>query len=262
MVEFLDSPHLPLPMIMSLLISSASRGDCRRRVGLVAGTPDETAGGSAFSNVGLDDDSPAAAAAAAGGGSGDEGSSVPRPAAPSTPVAVLSRDVWFPSLRRLRVVAEDVAGGSCVVMVATGEEYGHRRRVEQLLAIVNDDLGWNMSNDAPGEEEKIFIFVSKAKQAIGCLVVERVEQAFRVVGEQGDECSTQPEPAVMGISRIWVHEEHRRTGVATKLLDAARAHFVYGYPVRKSECAFTQPTRDGHSLASQYFGLKQFLVYK
>jgi hypothetical protein len=28
MVEFLDSPHLPLPMIMSLLISSASRGDC------------------------------------------------------------------------------------------------------------------------------------------------------------------------------------------------------------------------------------------
>lgn len=59
------------------------------------------------------------------------------------------------SLRRLRVVAEDVAGGSCVVMVATGEEYGHRRRVEQLLAIVNDDLGWNMSNDAPGEEEKV-----------------------------------------------------------------------------------------------------------
>ena len=50
--------------------------------------------------------------------------------------------------------------------------------------------------------------------------------------------------------------------MATKLLDAARAHFVYGYPVRKSECAFTQPTRDGHSLASQYFGLKQFLVYK
>jgi hypothetical protein len=70
----------------------------RRRVGLVAGTPEEAADGPAFSNVGLDDGPPpAAAAAAGGGGSGDEGSSVPpRPTAPSTPVAVLSRDVWFP----------------------------------------------------------------------------------------------------------------------------------------------------------------------
>ncbi len=71
--------------------------------------------------------------------------------------------------------------------------------------------------------EQIFIFVSKAKQAIGCLVVERVEQAFRVVGEQGDECSTQPEPAVMGISRIWVRR-HRHCVQRCHALTRSHAH--------------------------------------
>ena len=35
-------------------------------------------------------------------------------------------------------------------------------------------------------------------------------------------CSTIPQRARLGVSRIWVHPQHRRMAVATRLLDAAR----------------------------------------
>lgn len=35
-------------------------------------------------------------------------------------------------------------------------------------------------------------------------------------------CHSEPEPAAVGISRIWVFGQQRRSGVATKLLDAVR----------------------------------------
>jgi len=193
-----------------------------------------------------------------------EGEAAP-PLSPSHVLATLrKRGVWMPSLKKLRVVAEDSSTEGHIVLFEGGRQHNHSKRLEQLLALVNDELAWN-ANAHTGineEEEKIFIFLSKTRQAVGCLVAERIEQAFRVISDQGDECSTEPEPAVLGISRIWVHEGHRREGIATKLLDAARAHFIYGYAVPKSECAFTQPTRDGHLLASQYFQTKRFLVYK
>ena len=35
-------------------------------------------------------------------------------------------------------------------------------------------------------------------------------------------CSTHPERARVGISRIWVHASHRRKKIATQLLDCVR----------------------------------------
>ena len=34
--------------------------------------------------------------------------------------------------------------------------------------------------------------------------------------------SEEAEPALMGVNRVWVCHAHRRKGIATKLLDAAR----------------------------------------
>lgn len=36
-------------------------------------------------------------------------------------------------------------------------------------------------------------------------------------------CTDRPHPSVCGISRIWVHAEHRRSGVATRLMEAVRS---------------------------------------
>ncbi|KAJ4463088.1 putative N-acetyltransferase ESCO1 [Paratrimastix pyriformis] len=70
----------------------------------------------------------------------------------------------------------------------------------------------------------------------------------------------QPRPALLGVSRVWVHKDHRRAAIATRLLDAARAHFIYGYPAAKEQVAFSQPTPMGRAFATRYLG-PGFLVY-
>ncbi len=66
--------------------------------------------------------------------------------------------------------------------------------------------------------------------------------------------SAASEPAIMGVSRIWTSNQHRKQGVATKLLDTARANFLYGLTVEKKNVAFSQPTESGGKLAKRWFG--------
>ena len=35
-------------------------------------------------------------------------------------------------------------------------------------------------------------------------------------------CSPRPQPAIVGVNRVWVCQQHRRRGVASRLLDAIR----------------------------------------
>lgn len=105
-------------------------------------------------------------------------------------------------------------------------------------------------------------------------------------------CSTTPEPAICGISRIWVVSMMRRQGIASRMLECLRSvrlrsttrfhvtspqnltehnfnvfvllrrnNFVYGSYLSKDEIAFSDPTPDGKLFATQYFGTSQFLVY-
>ena len=68
-----------------------------------------------------------------------------------------------------------------------------------------------------------------------------------------------------GVNRIWVKEEHRRGGVASKLLDAVRSHFIYGFEISKNNLSFSPPTPKGAYFAATYCSgsLKDcdFLVY-
>eukprot|EP01083_Nonionella_stella_P035462 96745_1 len=75
-------------------------------------------------------------------------------------------------------------------------------------------------------------------------------------------CSTVPSPCVVGVRKIWVHGKARRRGVATKLVDQIRSHFIYGYVIPKKEVAFSQPTRMGKRFALRYLKNPRFLVYK
>ena len=60
------------------------------------------------------------------------------------------------------------------------------------------------------------------------------------------------EGAVLGISKVWVLPTHRRTGVATRMLESARRHTVYGPIVPAHQVAFTSPTPSGRELAVNY----------
>ena len=73
---------------------------------------------------------------------------------------------------------------------------------------------------------------------------------------------TAPVRAVCGVRLMWVSLEARRQGLATRLLDCARAHFVPGYVVPRNLLAFTQPTQQGQAFAEAYTGTRRLLVYE
>ncbi|NXG70304.1 ESCO2 acetyltransferase, partial [Baryphthengus martii] len=102
-------------------------------------------------------------------------------------------------------------------------------------------------------------------------------QAFRVLSEPEAEppsperdilqqqrawrCSAEPEPAVCGISRIWVLGPRRGKGIARRMVDVVRSTFTYGYFLSSQEIAFSDPTPDGKAFATKYCQTPNFLVY-
>lgn len=66
------------------------------------------------------------------------------------------------------------------------------------------------------------------------------------------ERSTIAHRAVLGIYQMWVHEQFRGLGIASMLVDAARAKMVFGYTVPVHELAFSSPTEWGVRFAQRY----------
>ncbi|RDX56568.1 hypothetical protein OH76DRAFT_1551016 [Lentinus brumalis] len=60
----------------------------------------------------------------------------------------------------------------------------------------------------------------------------------------------QPLPTPMGIPRLFVSSEHRRLGIASRLLTAAAETFILGCPLSpaRGDVAFTQPTGAGKAV--------------
>uniref|UniRef100_A0A8D2AZR2 Establishment of sister chromatid cohesion N-acetyltransferase 1 n=1 Tax=Sciurus vulgaris TaxID=55149 RepID=A0A8D2AZR2_SCIVU len=113
---------------------------------------------------------------------------------------------------------------------------------------------------------------------VGCLIAEHIQWGYRVIEEKlpvtrSEEekvrferqkawcCSTLPEPAICGISRIWVFSMMRRKKIASRMIECLRSNFIYGSYLSKEEIAFSDPTPDGKLFATQYCGTGQFLVY-
>jgi len=74
-------------------------------------------------------------------------------------------------------------------------------------------------------------------------------------------CETNPQVAVIGLSRIWVHAKYQKQGIATTMVDVIRSQFVFGEVVKKEHVALTQPTLAGKLFATNYFATSEFLVY-
>jgi len=135
--------------------------------------------------------------------------------------------------------------------------------------------------------------VDGKQRVLGCVVVEPILRGYPVIQEpkrdenkkqDSEECTKKASScrsalgdnrnldssiryrntaieAQCGIHRIWVHEQQRRQGIATRLMDAVRSNFLYGTLIRKDQCAFTQPTSSGKQFFASYCGTETFLVY-
>ena len=119
------------------------------------------------------------------------------------------------------------------------------------------------------ERFKAFLFLAGDK-CTGLCLAERIHTASRVEDSKDREfleneagvaarsssvmIEATGDPALLGISRIWTSKSHRRKGIASALMDCARANFFYGIEVPKDMVAFSQPSESGGKLAEGWFG--------
>ncbi|KAI8827187.1 ESCO1/2 acetyl-transferase-domain-containing protein [Fimicolochytrium jonesii] len=183
-----------------------------------------------------------------------------------------------------RVVREFADGAKVVCVEREGCGVKVWKKALSVVILVNTELG----AAAPAEVDegsKIFLYITPSRRVAGCVLVERITTAYRVVvsdtatdiqPENNDPPreelvkngsvafrSTCPVPASCGISRIWVLKSERRKGVAGRMLDVVRTRFVFGYTLSPTDdMAFSQPTMAGKALAERMCGgRKDFLVY-
>jgi len=131
-------------------------------------------------------------------------------------------------------------------------------RIETLVnCYVNEELGFSANLPVWTEERQCFVYVQNINgPKICCLVLVDPISTARTSKSLEEQTG-----CFMGINRVWVHRLFRHRGIATRLLDTARKHFLVGCSLERSECAFSDPTVDGVKLAVSYIGHCDFLVY-
>lgn len=154
-----------------------------------------------------------------------------------------------------------------VIVINPEESKKMKEKFNEIMDIINENLG-NTQFEIKG---KTFLFLQK-KKILGILVAEQIKNAFRIDYQGGNDTQTiaenmdeydenKKEKAVLGVNRIFVFEKFRGKNIATKLLDSARDHLIYGYKIPKEYVAFSQPTTDGKIFAMKYCKQYNFLVY-
>lgn len=180
--------------------------------------------------------------------------------------------IKYAGWKKERVVAEFWDGK--IVLVLPHDPSYAIRKVEDVQELVDNELGFQHVVPRYPNKTKTFLFISDEKKVVGCLIAEPIKQAFRVLSEptgpeslsskechRAWQCSNVPEPAVCGISRIWVFRLKRRKRIARRLVDTLRNCFMFGSFLSTNEIAFSDPTLDGKLFATKYCNTPNFLVY-
>ncbi|XP_062267901.1 N-acetyltransferase ESCO2 [Platichthys flesus] len=181
----------------------------------------------------------------------------------------------FVGWKKERVVAE-FWDGKILLVMPDDPKYAVKK-AEEVRRVADNELGFQQVTLSRPTQARTYLFINSERMVVGCLIAEPIRQAFKVL-EQPDRqkdmtkddfmerhrawcCSSVPEPAMCGISRIWVFTLARRQGVATRMLDTVRSTFTYGSHLTKEEIAFSDPTPDGKVFATKYCSTPTFLVY-
>ncbi|TKS76337.1 N-acetyltransferase ESCO2 [Collichthys lucidus] len=183
--------------------------------------------------------------------------------------------IKFVGWKKERVVAE-FWDGKILLVMPDDPKYA-TKKAEDVRRVADNELGFQQVTLSRPTQAKTYLFINTERMVVGCLVAEPIRQAYRVL-EQPDChkdmtkddfmerhrawcCSTVPEQALCGVSRIWVFSLARRQSIATRMLDTVRSTFMYGSHLTKEEIAFSDPTPDGKLFATKYCNTPTFLVY-
>lgn len=134
--------------------------------------------------------------------------------------------------------------GKTIICVDETSKPNLQDLVHRAIQRAADDLG-----DAPPMPPHWKCYLMQVKtSAVGFVLIENNVNSY---------ISSNPQkiiPSKLGVLRMWVAAKHRRTGVATTLLDAARHHEVD--TVAKVAVAFSEPTDAGLAFARKYCGVE------
>ncbi|XP_075893661.1 N-acetyltransferase ESCO2 [Nelusetta ayraudi] len=183
--------------------------------------------------------------------------------------------IKFVGWKKERVVAE-FWDGKILLVLPDDPKYAVKK-AEDVRCIADNELGFQQVTLSRPAQAKTYLFINSERMVVGCLVAENIRQAYRVLEQPENHkdmrrddfmerhrawcCSTAPEAALCGVSRIWVFSLARRQNIATRMLDTVRSSFMYGSHLTKEEIAFSDPTPDGKLFATKYFNTPAFLVY-
>ncbi|MBN3309099.1 ESCO2 acetyltransferase, partial [Amia calva] len=183
--------------------------------------------------------------------------------------------IKFVGWKKERVVAE-FWDGKIILVLPDDPKYAVKK-AEEVRQLADNELGFQQVSLNRPNKTRTYLFVNNDRMIVGCLVAEHIKQGFRVLQEPETArdmrkpdfmehhrawcCSTKPQNAIFGVSRIWVFSLMRRKGIATRMLDTARNSFMYGCFLNKDDIAFSDPTPDGKLFATKYCGTPAFMVY-
>ncbi|KAL4706149.1 hypothetical protein ACJJTC_013614 [Scirpophaga incertulas] len=157
------------------------------------------------------------------------------------------------------VVGRTATSGRCI-RIRQGE--AGWKRVEALLArVVNPYIGYSENMTGKKRMYTAYLFV-EANLIVGCLIMEPITKAHKIIPGNPDCCSLEEYPVKCGVSRVWTHTKFRRRGIARAMLDCARASLLHASVVAVHEVAFSTPTADGKCLATKYCETPNFYVYQ
>ena len=163
----------------------------------------------------------------------------------------------------------------------------YNMKVKLIRMIVDQELGFapRTGNDVTTTTNEPVAYICVVnKRAVGLVLVEEITTAYPILDNSptlslstskldtanqlkfGLTRSHQTSRAVLGIYQIWVHDKHRRRGIASTLVDVARKHMYFGYSaIPVDQIAFSSPTEAGLAFAKLYnmrnHNNKDVLVY-
>ncbi|XP_068955857.1 N-acetyltransferase ESCO1 isoform X2 [Petaurus breviceps papuanus] len=145
--------------------------------------------------------------------------------------------VKYVGWKKERILAEYPDGK--IIMVLPEDPKYALKKVEEIREMVDNDLGFQQAPLMCSSRIKTLLFISNDKKVVGCLIAEHIQWGYRVIEDKVPDvnsekekviferqkawcCSTCPEPAVCGISRIWVFSMMRRRKIASRMIECLR----------------------------------------
>jgi len=140
----------------------------------------------------------------------------------------------------------------------------NKKKAEHVRESVDNELGITTPFNCLWSETKAYFYIEDCTDIVlgYCLahIVHRVH-VLDLNNESNIDTQTEMDKMLCGIARIWVHPDHRRARIATKMLDCVRTNFFFGIVIKRADLAFSAPTDDGRQFFKKYTRSNRLFIY-